>query len=229
MLCPLFGPKRRLAGTLLDFDRSGAGNSDGAAGTAGAAGDPSADPGHEPCYPALGRTPHLWRTAQARHRCRPDVRCKVHDPRAARAFRGWRTFLPNHANGIASIDLFVLPTLSFRPLYGVLVLRHHRHRLMWLSATVNPTAEWIARQVTEAGGWDAAPDYVVHDRDCAYGAAYSHRACAMGIRDRPTAPRSPWQNAYAGRLIGSIRREFLDHVVVFGEQRLLHLLRPYLT
>ena len=108
------------------------------------------------------------------------------------------------------MDLFVVPTLSFRPLYGVLVLRHQRRRLMWLSATANPAAEWIARQVTEACGWDAAPDYIVRDRDLAYGAAYAHRVRAMGIRDRPTAPRSPRQNAYAERLIGSIRRELLD-------------------
>ena len=143
--------------------------------------------------------------------------------------QGWRTFLRNHANGIASMDLFVVPTLSFRPLCGILVLRHHRRRLVWLGTTVNPTAEWIARQVTEACGWDAPPDYIVRDRDCAYGAEYAHRIRAMGIRDRPTAPRSPWQNAYAERLIGSIRRELLDHVVVFGQQHLLHLLRSYQT
>jgi transposase InsO family protein len=100
---------------------------------------------------------------------------------------------------------------------------------MWLGVTAHPTAEWIARQVTEACGWEAAPGYMVRDRDCAYGAAYVRRIRAMGIRDRPTAPRSPWQNAYAERLIGSIRREVLDHVVVLGERHLRQLLLCCMT
>jgi transposase InsO family protein len=141
--------------------------------------------------------------------------------------QGWRTFLQNHANGIASMDLFVVPTLSFRPLYGILVLRHQRRRLLWLGVTANPTAEWIAQQVTEACGWEAVPAYMVRDRDGAYGAAYTHRVRAMAIRDRSTAPRLPWQNAYAERLIGSIRREVLDHVVVFGKRYFRHLLQSY--
>jgi transposase InsO family protein len=142
--------------------------------------------------------------------------------------QGWRTFLCNHADGIASMDLFVVPTLSFRLLYGFLILRHPRRRIMWLGVTASPTAEWIARQLTEACGWEAAPDYIVRDRDCAYGEAFVRRLRAMGIRDRPTAPRSPWQNAYAERLIGSIRREVLDHVAVLGERHLRHVLRSYM-
>ncbi len=143
--------------------------------------------------------------------------------------QGWRTFLCNHADGIAAMDLFVVPTLSFRLLYGLLILRHRRRQIMWLGVTANPTAEWIARQVTEACGWAAAPDYVVRDRDRAYGKAFIRRLRAMGIRDRPTAPRSPWQNAYAERLIGSIRREALDHVVVLGERHLRHVLLSYMA
>jgi hypothetical protein len=103
--------------------------------------------------------------------------------------QGWRTFLCNHADGIAAMDLFVVPTLSFRLLYGLLILRHRRRQIMWLGVTASPTAEWIARQVTEACGWAAAPDYVVRDRDRAYGKAFIRRLRAMGIRDRPTAPR----------------------------------------
>src|SRR5260221_3002335 len=103
--------------------------------------------------------------------------------------RGRRTFLCNHADGIACMDLFVVPTLSFRLLYGLLILRHRRRQIMWLGVTANPTAEWIARQVTDACGWAAAPDYVVRDRDRAYGKALIRRLRAMGIRDRPTAPR----------------------------------------
>src|SRR5260221_2412723 len=97
--------------------------------------------------------------------------------------QGWRTFLCNHADGIGAMDLFVAPTLSFRLLYGLLILRHRRRQIMWLGVTANPTAEWIARQVTEACGWAAAPDYVVRDRECAYGQALIRRLRAMGIRD----------------------------------------------
>src|SRR5271167_1828507 len=141
--------------------------------------------------------------------------------------QGWRTFLRNHADGIASMDLFVVPTISFRLLYGLLILQHGRRRILWLGVTAHPTAEWIARQLTEAYGWTAAPRYIVRDRDAAYGDIFIRRVLAMGIRDRPTAARSPWQNGYAERLIGSIRRDCLDHVVIFGEQHLRHLLGSY--
>ena len=141
--------------------------------------------------------------------------------------QGWKTFLVNHADGIASMDLFVVPTISFRLLYGFLILLHARRELLWLGVTAHPTAEWIAQQITEAFGWRNAPRYVVRDRDRVYGARFIQRVRAMGIRDRPIAPRSPWQNGYAERLIGSIRRDCLDHVVVFGEPHLRNLLRSY--
>jgi transposase InsO family protein len=141
--------------------------------------------------------------------------------------QGWRTFLLDHADGIASIDLFVVPTISFRLLYGLLVLRHDRRRILWLGVTAHPTAEWIARQVSEACGWQSAPQSLIRDRDRVYGEAFTRRIRAMGIRDRPTAPRSPWQNGYVERLIGSIRGECLDHVIVFGERHLRHVLRSY--
>ena len=99
--------------------------------------------------------------------------------------QGWRTFLCNHADGIAAIDLFVVPTLSFRLLYGFLVLRHRRRLIMWFGVTANPTAEWIARQLTEACGWEAAPDYIVRDRDCAYGEVL-HPAASRDGHSRPT-------------------------------------------
>src|SRR6476646_791261 len=135
--------------------------------------------------------------------------------RRAPPSQGWRTFLRNHLDGVASIDLFVAPTISFKLLYGFLILRHDRRRILWVGVTPSPTAEWIARQVSEACGWEPVPDYLVRDRDRVYGEAFTRRIRAMGIRDRPTAPRSPWQNGYAERLIGSIRRECLDHVIVF--------------
>ena len=138
--------------------------------------------------------------------------------------QGWKTFLCNHADAVASIDLFVVPTISFRLLYGFLVLRHSRREILWLGVTAHPSTEWIARQLTEACGWSEQPRYTIRDRDRAYGGAFIRRLGAMGIRDRPTSARSPWQNGYAERLIGYIRRDCLDHVVVFGEQHLRHLL-----
>ena len=142
--------------------------------------------------------------------------------------QGWKTFLRNHAHGIASIDLFVVPTATFRMLYGLLILGHGRRKIMALDVTAHPTAAWVAQQVTEACGWDAPPEYLIRDNDAIFGAVFTRRLRSMGIRDRPTAPRSPWQNGYAERLIGSIRRECLDHVVVFGERHLRHLLRSYM-
>jgi len=132
--------------------------------------------------------------------------------------QGWKTFLRNHANGIASMDPFVVPTISFRLLYGFLILHHGE--ILWIGTTAHPNAEWIARQLPEAFGWEEAPRYIIRDRDRAYGDIVVRRLRTMGIRDRPTSPRSPWQNGYCERLIGSIRRDCLDHVVVFGEQHL---------
>jgi transposase InsO family protein len=140
-----------------------------------------------------------------------------------------QTFLCNHADGIASMDLFVVPTLSFRLLYGLLILKHGRRQMLWLGVTAHPTAEWIARQLTEACGWEPVPRYIIRDRDSVYGEIFKRRLCAMGIRDRPIAPRSPRQNGHTERLIGSIRRECLDHVVVFGERHLRHLLLSYMA
>jgi transposase InsO family protein len=141
--------------------------------------------------------------------------------------QGWKTFLRNHADGIASMDLFLVPTISFRLLYGLLILQHGRRKLLWLAVTAHPNAEWIARQLTKAYRWQQAPRYIVRDRDRVYGDVFARRVRAMGIRDRPIAPRSPWQNGCAERLIGSIRRDCLDHVVVFGERHLRHLLKSY--
>ena len=112
-------------------------------------------------------------------------------------------------------------------LYGLVILRLERRRLVWTDVTANPTAEWIARQITEAFPWDTAPRYLIRDRDTAYGAAVTRRLRAMGIRDRPITPRSPWQNGHVERLIGSIRREILDHVVVLGERHLRDQLANY--
>ncbi len=141
--------------------------------------------------------------------------------------QSWRTFLRNHANGIASIDFFVVPTATCKLLFSLLILRHERRWLVHFAVTPNPTADWIARQVSEAFPWDTTPTYLIRDRDGAYGQVFKRRVRAMGIRDRPTAPRSPWQNAYVERLIGSIRRECLDHLIIFGEAHLRRVLGAY--
>src|SRR3984957_4057014 len=139
--------------------------------------------------------------------------------------QGWRTFLSNHVDGIAAIDLFVLPTIAFQILYCLVIVRHGRRLLVSFGVTANPTAEWISRQVTGAFPWDRAPRYLMRDRDTSYGAAFLQRICAMGIRHHTIAPRSPWQTANVERLIGSVRRECLGHMIVFGEAHLRRILR----
>jgi len=141
--------------------------------------------------------------------------------------QGWRTFLRNHASEIAAMDFFVVPTIGFDLLYAFVIVRIDRRDLVWINVTKNPTAEWVARQITEAFPWDGAPGYMIRDRDRIYGGIVTRRLRAMGIRDKPTALGSPWQNGFAERLIGSIRRECLDHIVVFGEAHLRRILRSY--
>jgi transposase InsO family protein len=142
--------------------------------------------------------------------------------------QSWKTFLRNHADGVAAMDLFVVPTVSFRLLYGLLIMGHGRRQILWLGVTAHPTAEWIANQLTQACGWEQVPRYLIRDRDSCYGTVFIRRLRSLGIRDHPTTPRSPWQNGYAERLIGSIRRECLDHIVVFGERHLRHVLSCYI-
>src|SRR6202163_1082460 len=141
--------------------------------------------------------------------------------------QGWRTFLLNHAPDIAAMDLFVVPTIGLKLVYGFVIVRLHRRDLVWINATTNPTAEWVARQITEAFPWDGAPRYMSRDRDRIYGTVVRRRLRAMGIRDKPIAPASPWQNGFAERLIGSIRRECSDHIIVLGEEHLRRILKNY--
>ncbi len=117
--------------------------------------------------------------------------------------QGWRTFLRNHAPDIAAMDLFAVPTVGFDLLYAFVIVRLDRRDLVWINVTANPTAEWVARQITEAFPWNEAPRYLIRDRDRIYGSVVRRRLRAMGIRDKPTAPASPWQNGFVERLIGS--------------------------
>ena len=141
--------------------------------------------------------------------------------------QGWRTFLRNHAPDIAVMDLFVVPTIGFDLLYAFVIVRLDRRDLVWINVTANPTAEWVARQITEAFPWDEAPCHLIRDRDRIYGSVVIRRLRAMGIRDKPTVPASPWQNGFAERLIGSIRCECVDHLIVLGEEHPRRILRAY--
>jgi hypothetical protein len=139
----------------------------------------------------------------------------------------WRSFLRNHMTGIAAVDMFMVATATFKLLYAVIVLSHHRRRVIHFEVTQNPTQAWLARQITEAFPWDTAPRYLLRDRDTSYGIFFQNRVRAMGIEEVLTAPRSPWQNPYAERIIGSIRRDCLDHVIIFNETHLRRVLSCY--
>ncbi len=139
----------------------------------------------------------------------------------------WRTFLNNHAKQLVSTDFFVVPTVTFRVLYVFIVLAHERRRLLHFNVTPHPTSEGTARQMAEAFPWETAPRYLLHDRDAIYGDSFRERVRGMGIKEVLTAPQSPWQNPYAERLVGSIRRECLDHIVILNERSLRRFLKSY--
>ena len=141
----------------------------------------------------------------------------------------WRTFLRNHLGCLASVDFFVVPTATFRLLFVFIVLHHERHRIVHFAITGHPTSAWTAQQIREAFPWETAPRYLIRDRDATYGAMFRSRLDAMAILDAPFAPRSAWQNPYAERVIGSIRRECLDHVIVLNKHHLRRLLSSYLA
>ena len=140
----------------------------------------------------------------------------------------WRTFLANHARDLVSLDFFTIPTAGLRVLFVLVVLAHHRRRVVHFSVTEHPTAAWTAQQLVDAFPDDSAPSYLLRDRDGVYGEYFRQRAKGMRIEEVLTAPHSPWQNPFAERLIGSLRRECLDHVVVLGERHLRRLLTTYL-
>ena len=141
----------------------------------------------------------------------------------------WRAFLTAHARDIVAIDFFVVPTLTFRLLFVFVVLRHHRRELLHVNVTDHPSAVWTARQVIEAFPEETGPKYLLRDRDSIYGEAFTRCLNTMGIRQVITAPRAPWQNPVAERVIGSIRRECLDHFLILNEAHLRRLLRAYLA
>ena len=141
----------------------------------------------------------------------------------------WRTFLTNHVASLVSMDFFTVPTLTGRVLFVLVLLTHHRRRIVHLAVTEHPTAAWTAQQIIEAFPNDTAPRWLLRDRDAIYGDVFRRRVAGMGITEVITSPSSPWQNPYAERLIGSVRRECLDHVIVLGERHLRRLLTAYLS
>jgi transposase InsO family protein len=147
-------------------------------------------------------------------------RCKPPSPT-------WRTFLANHAKDLVSIDFFTVATVRFEILFVLIILAHDRRRVRHFKITAHPTAQWTAQQVVEAFPWDTAPRYLLRDRDGVYGRDFRQRVAALGLQEVLSAPRSPWQSPYVERLIGSIRRECLDHVVVLHERQLRRLLSAY--
>ena len=141
----------------------------------------------------------------------------------------WRTFLENHVKNLVSVDFFTVPTLRFQVLYVFLVLAHDRRRILHFGVTAHPTAEWTAQQLREAFPWDTTPRYLLRDRDRIFGDAFGKQVQDMGIEEVLSTPRSPWQRAYVERMIGTIRRECLDHVIVFNEASLNWYLKSFVT
>ncbi len=140
----------------------------------------------------------------------------------------WRSFLDNHVRDLVSIDFFTVPTATFHVLFVFVVLCHNRRRVVHFNVTEHPSAEWTAQQMVEAFPWDTAPRYVLRDRDQIYGAYFDRRVAGLGIEQVLTAPRSPWQSPFVERLIGSVRSECLDHMIILGERHLRRILREYL-
>ncbi len=148
-------------------------------------------------------------------------------PRGGPPSQSWRAFLDNHVRDIVAIDFFVVPTATFRVLYVLLIMSHGRRRILHFNVTTSPSAQWTAQQIVEAFPYDTAPRYLLHDRDSIFANSFARRVESMGIEEVLTAPASPWQNSYCERLIGSIRRECLDHVIVLNERHLMRVLRSY--
>jgi len=139
----------------------------------------------------------------------------------------WRAFLKNHMRELVALDFFTVPTVGFKVLFVLIVFAHDRRKVIHFNVTEHPTAHWTAQQLVEAFPWETGPQYLLRDRDAVYGGRFQQRVAQLGLEEVLTAPQSPWQNPYAERLIGSIRRECLDHVIVFSESHLRRLLANY--
>ena len=188
------------------------------------------DPQDEPRESALGRTPRS--TANCSNSASTSARpawastwCGRRKPPS----QTWRTFLENHVKTMVSVDFFTVPTIRFQVLYVFLVLAHDRRRIVHFNVTAHPTAEWTAQQLREAFPFDQIPRYLLRDRDGIFGGEFRKDVKAMGIKEVLSAPRSPWQRAYVERVIGTIRRECLDHVIVFNEASLYRHVKSFVA
>jgi putative transposase len=141
----------------------------------------------------------------------------------------WKTFLDNHVKDIVSVDFFTVPTIRFQVLYVFLVLAHDRRRILHVGVTAHPTAAWTAQQLREAFPWETAPRYLLRDRDGIFGCAVADQVTAFGMAEVLSTPGSPWQRAYIERLIGTIRRECLDHLIVWSARSLRRHLTGFVT
>jgi putative transposase len=139
----------------------------------------------------------------------------------------WKAFLKNHVTDLVSIDFFIVPTIRFKLLFVLIVLSHARRTVIHFNVTENPTAQWTAQQIIEAFPWDSAPKYLLRDRDAIYRSAFQQRVHGMGIEQVLSAPRSPWQNPFVERLIGTLRRDCLDHVIVLNDRHLRRIVARY--
>jgi transposase InsO family protein len=140
----------------------------------------------------------------------------------------WKAFLSNHVKDLVACDFFTVPTVQCRVLFVFILLAHERRRIVHFNITEHPTAQWTAQQIVDTFPWNTAPRYLLRDRDSIYGSLFQDRVDHMGIEEVKIAPRSPWQNPYCERLIGSIRRDMLDHVIVLNDRHLMRLLGTYL-
>jgi transposase InsO family protein len=148
-------------------------------------------------------------------------------PRPKEPSPNWRSFLNNHIESLAAVDFFVVPTITFQVLYCFVVLRHDRRRVAHFNVTSRPTPTWVAQQIREAFPFDPAPRFLIHDRDGVYGDCFQATMRSLGIGEVVIAPRSPWQNAFVERLIGTLRRECLDHVIALNEAHLKRILKSF--
>ena len=181
--------------------------------------------GHESCFIVVSFCPLVLLPDSSKYA--PGDSCPASSACGAAATDYQAAKTEHHVQQLVAIAFLVVPTVSFRLLFVFVVLGHQRCHAIHFNVTAHPRAEWTGGQIAEAFLWDSAPRYLLHDRDCIYRAAFRQRVGEMGIREVLVAPRSPWQNPYAERFIGSLRRECLDHIIVFNESSLRHILKAY--
>ena len=179
--------------------------------------------------PTLGRASHPWGLLKLGFDVSERTVSRLRPRRRKPPSQSWRTFLKNHLGSTVAVDFFAVPTLTGRILFVFVALAHDRRRILHVNVTRHPTSAWTRQQLRESFPDEASSRFLLHDGDATFDAAFGRTAEAFGLTSVRTAPRSPWQNPYVERVIGSIRRECLDHVIVFNERHLRRVLRAYVT